>query len=411
MRRTFAFTLLLLAIVDTPASAQFWKRFVPVERVAASVDHDFRVAEANGPWMVMATTFTGEGAESQARELAGEFRTRYNLPAYVHEMTFDFTGEVDGRGVDKYGAPVKMKYRNGERSQQWAVLVGDFPSIDDPQAQALLGRVKRMQPQALVPSEDGATAQSYASIRAFQRTVVERLSLSKELGPMRTAFMTRNPILPQEYFTPKGVDKFVEKMNSGVDHSLLDCPQRYTVRVATFRGKAILQGASSAMSSRIRGVKKQEQDPLMEAAENAHLLCEELRAKGWEAYEFHDVEESYVTIGAFAEVGQADAAGGQHAIPEVDRIVRTFGAAYNTPSDPLEQAQLPLTVNSQAEERRQVFDQLFSSEVGQAAKGLNPKFARVPPGSPKARIIPFDIHPFVIEAPKRSVSSSFAWRN
>ena len=43
--------------------------------------------------------------------------------------------------------------------------------------------------------------------------------------------------LPREYFVPKGVDDFVAKMNQGVEHSLLDCPGRYTVQVATFRGK------------------------------------------------------------------------------------------------------------------------------------------------------------------------------
>ena len=68
-----------------------------------------------------------------------------------------------------------------------------------------------------------------------------KLSGRSGRGPMGRAFFTRNPLLPREYFVPKGVDDFVAKMNQGVEHSLLDCPGRYTVQVATFRGKTILQ--------------------------------------------------------------------------------------------------------------------------------------------------------------------------
>ena len=38
---------------------------------------------------------------------------------------------------------------------------------------------------------------------------------------------------------------------------------------------------------------------LEEAAENAHILTESLRQQGYEAYEFHDRDQSIVTVGSF----------------------------------------------------------------------------------------------------------------
>ena len=55
-------------------------------------------------------------------------------------------------------------------------------------------------------------------------------------GPMGAAFVTRNPLLPEELFVAKGIDPFVYEMNKDLPHSLLKCPGKYTVRIASFRG-------------------------------------------------------------------------------------------------------------------------------------------------------------------------------
>lgn len=413
MRPSFpalALALTLLAPPLAPAQGLFG-RLAPVDRVAADPSADYSLAERHGPWLIMAATFSGEGAEQQARELVMELRTTYNLNAYVHDMQFDLTDETVGLGVDKYGAPLKMKYRKGNAVHEWAVLVGDFPSIDDPEAQRLLDQIKSLKPKALSTDGGRQTRQNLAAERSMQARLVERLRQSGSAGPMRTAFVTRNPKLPQEYFVPKGVDKFVEKINRGVPHSLLDCPGRYTIKIATFEGKAQLQGAASAMSTQAQRRKADAVDPLVEAAENALLLCEEMRRLGWEAYQFHDRYQSIVTVGSFDEVAQRGLDGSQTATREVMEIIRIFGAGYDTPSDPLQQAALPGQVKSRASEVEARFKQVYASQYGQVASGLHPKFARVPANSPDARVIPFDIHPHAIEAPKKSVSGSFAWWN
>lgn len=404
---------LLVAIVASQASncalAQLWKQFAPVARVDADPGGDFGLTQENGPWLVMAATFSGNGAEEQARELALEFRQRYNLPAYHHEMSFDFSEQSPGRGLDQYGAPVRRRYQR-EDVREHAVLVGDFPSIDDPEAQQLLQRIKKMRPAALDPERHKKTAQTMAQVRRLEDAVMEKLGKKRERGPMAQAFLVRNPLLPREYFVPQGVDPFVAKMNKGVEHSLLDCPGRYTVQVATFRGNTVLQ--TSAQSDDSSGFgwprKKEARTPLVEAAENAHLLTAELRDHGWEAYEFHDRTESLVTIGSFDQIARRLPDGRVVPLPQVQKIIETFGAAYNTPADPLTDIGNDQATQRQVEQREQQFAQAFSGQLGPLTPGMNPKHVKIFKGRHLERIIPMDITPHAREVPRRSVSGDYA---
>lgn len=398
-------TIAALTLAPAPqAEAQgFLKRFIPVKRVKADAEADYSLSQENGPWMVMACTFSGEGAERQARELVLEFRDRFNIPAYAHAMDFKLDEGNMGRGLDEFGAPVRMKYRKGDRLREWAVLAGDFPSIDDPEAQTLLQTVKTLRPDSLNPGTGGETSQSFAAIRAAQTVFVPRLGKSKELGPMRTAFMARNPLLPQEYFVPKGVDKFVEKMNSGMPYSLLDNKQKYSLKVATFDGQAVLEGASNTPR-----MTDADASPLEVAGDTAEMLVREMRRAGYDAYSFHDRHESIVTVGGFDQVTVRQLDGSQGPVPEIARLMQTFGAAFNTPSDPLQNAQLERQVRGEAQQRLQSFNQRFAAS-SQMTTGMKPKFARIPPDSKKAKVIPFDIYPQVVEVPKKSISAGFAW--
>lgn len=407
--------LLAAVAFASPASAQFWNPFrskpkeappaqQAVPAAAARDAGSFQLTQQSGPWLILATTFSGEGAEDQARDLSLELQRSLRLPAYVHEMTFDLTdNQPVGRGFDRYGAPVKMRYRTGAKRQEWAVLVGNYPSIDDTIAARDLQAIKLANPQSLAIDESGHTNQNLANTRVMLASWTEKEEAG---GPMRAAFMTRNPLLPDEFFAPKGVDKFVEKMNKEFEHSALDIPGKQTIRVATFRGRGTLVGASQSRSSKTRR-KADDVDPLAEAAENAHFLCEEMRRKGWEAYEFHDRTESWVSVGSFDSV--VDGSG--QPLHEPMEIVRTFGAAHNTSPTPLEKQRGAQVESARAQEVKQQFNSLFTSEVGQIASGMNPKYAQVEfeKGRPP-RPVPFDVYPEAVDAPKKSVSSGFAWR-
>jgi hypothetical protein len=374
----------------------------------------YGLTQDNGPWLIVAASFSGEGAEEQAQELVDELRSQYRMRAYVHEMNFKQGDDAPGRGLDNYGAPIRRRYQRGDSVRELAVLVGDFRSIDDDEAQKMLNHVKTLQPNALnVDAEK--TAQSMAKVRQFEDALLEKLGKSRKRGPMGQAFFTRNPLLPREYLVPKGVDAFVAKMNAGVEHSLLDCRGAYTIRVATFRGKTLLQASAKedqAGNSFWNRPKADDDNPLVEAAENAHLLTKELRSHGWEAYEFHDRTESIVTIGSFDQVAQQLPDGRTLVSPAVEKIVKTFGAAYDTPADPLSGIGNDATNQRLVAQQQQQINLQMSNQQGQAVPGLKPKHVKILKGRGKnvkvERIIPIDVYPQAIEAPKRSISSAYA---
>jgi hypothetical protein len=204
-------------------------------------------------------------------------------------------------------------------------------------------------------------------------------------------------------------------MNDGVEHSLLDCPGAYTVKVATFRGKTILQtSAEDSQSAKSFWNRRSNDDriPLVEAAENAHLLTEELRAHGFEAYEFHDRTESIVTIGSFAQAAQRTLDGRVVAMPAVQRIVETFGAAYDTPADPLSGIGNDAFTQQRVVQETQQFNMRLNGQQSPIVPGMKPKHVKILRGRGKRkrteRIIPIDVHPHVIEVPKRTISGAYA---
>ncbi|HEY5315201.1 MAG TPA: hypothetical protein VIK18_21900 [Pirellulales bacterium] len=307
---------------DRPACAvPPWQKVSLFKHIEADSDKPYPLTDAQGPWLVMALTFTGPEAQQQAQELVYELRSVWKLPAYTHQMNFDF-GHGAGRGVDKYGAPLKMRYRRTQASEV-AVLVGDYPTADDPEAQKTLKRLKYMVPDCMNPEKLKREGRSPPP--AAWRWVVEHTknaNPNQRKGPMGQAFIVANPLLPDEYFRPKGIDKLVYELNKPIKHSLLECQGKYTVKVATFTGQLITD------QNEIKAVEagKKMESHLEEAALKAHKLCEALRAKGYEAFEFHDRYSSIVTVGSFDSVGSPRADGKIEINPQIHTIMQTFGA-------------------------------------------------------------------------------------
>jgi hypothetical protein len=139
---------------------------------------------------------------------------------------------------------------------------------------------------------------------------------------MGHAMITTNPKLGKDFFVPQGIDPLVVEANKGVEHSLLDCPGKYTVQVATFRGRMTIdQQEISAINTGRKEMKGQ----LVEATEKAHKLTEALRLKGHEAYEFHDRFASIVTVGSFDYTSRQMPDGRAAVNPAVQAVVDRFG--------------------------------------------------------------------------------------
>ncbi|MBX7169239.1 MAG: hypothetical protein K1X74_23100 [Pirellulales bacterium] len=368
MRRCWfrAWMLLTLTLTVAPAAAEpVWQRISVFKRIESSPDQDYAITEDNGPWMIMAVTFLGDHAERDAHELVMELRSRYKLPAYTHAMDFDFSKPIVGRALEADGSVAKMHYQRGNKYKEIAVLVGDYSTVDDPQAQKVLQKLKLAQPECLQPQDGKPTSRPLAGLRAMQREAHQLIgNEQKDYGPMGHAFVTTNPLLPREYFRPSGLDPLVVKMNQNVEHSLLDCPKKYSVRVATFMGRSVILEKNT---QHLLDDNDEAESKLAEAAMKAHKLTVALRAKGYEAYEFHDRYLSLVTVGSFDAVGTPRADGKIEINPQIHRLMETFGAKKSA------------TAGSTA-------------PVGKA-KSLGG--------------IAFDVQPLPVEVPRESVSGSF----
>lgn len=272
----------------------------------------FPLSEQNGPWLVLATTFRGEGARDDARQLARELRSRFRLEAYTHEQAFDFTGEQRGLGLNPDGSPKKMRYANSKQVIEVAVMVGDFASCDDARGQKTLNRIKKMCPETLTGEHGKSRAFS-----DFRRMI--GLDKQAAKGPLHMAFMIPNPLLPKEYFNNPQLDQFVIDMNTDVEHCLLDCPGRYSVRVATFTGAGGFDAETLGTSEDAAA------SQLVKAAEKAHRLTEALRKQGWQAYEFHDRESSIVCVGSLSQLMIEQQDGSRVPTPELLRISTALG--------------------------------------------------------------------------------------
>jgi hypothetical protein len=228
-------------------------------------------------------------------------------------------------------------------------LVGNFASLEDPAIKDLLQTIRTAQPAALTgkdaaETQDPSKAESsnwlVSSARRVMWSRTDRQA-NKAKGPMGAAFVTRNPLLPDDFFQAPKVDKLVEDLNKNVEHSLLKCPKRFTVRVASFQGNAVTDFGTGGAASQ----PKELSDNLDQAADKANRLTAALRAKGIEAYEFHDLYASYVTVGSFNELGTELPNGEIQMSSEIRQILAEF-CGYTTVDAKLRSSQAMTKVQS-----------------------------------------------------------------
>lgn len=296
------------------------EKLFSLKRVEADPDKPYRLTQQHGPWMIMACSFSGKDAPEQAHDLVLELRKRYKIEAYVYRKTFDLRDQGSTRGVDQFGRPRPVRYRRGDQVDEVAVLVGNYRSVDDPEGQETLQKLKYFQPDCLRLERDKPTSRNLASWRLFWSQVSRE---KRKKGPMRYAMMTANPMLPEGYLAPKGVDPLVIEANRGVEHCLLDCPGKYTVQVATYTGR--IAARQQEVPRLVKARFDRSNSKLVQAAENAHKMTKALRIKGYEAYEFHDRYASIVTVGSFDWHTRRLPNGRPEVNPAIQAVIDHFG--------------------------------------------------------------------------------------
>ena len=340
--------LMLGSLAPEQAVAQRFK-ILPFGQQKTEKQETLALSEKAGPWLIMCASFAGVDGQQQAIRLAQELRERHGLKAYVYHQKFDFSQQVANKGLG-YQKPVaagtqnvqkrEMELANGSSKVEFAVLVGDFPTIDDARAQKLLANLKQLKPESMNHfSEDiEDSALSGARLRAMSDalygkqgqtwTSMSNAAAANSEFPLRTAFLLTNPMLPDEYFAANRVDRYVLGLNEGLEYSLLKNPKAYTIRVASFVGQTRvnleeINRLKSDSTWRRRNDSGRNNSSLVECAKKASILTKYLRNKGIPAFEFHDRYESYVCVGGYDWVTR-EQNGAYVTNPEVQRVMNLF---------------------------------------------------------------------------------------
>ena len=325
----------------------------------------------HGPWLVFAMSFDGKDSKALAEQFATELRRDHRLQAYCTPLKLDFTQPTTGAGFDTKGNTRKMKYLDKRVVNGYCVLVGDFDSVDSQ-----------------------AATDTLATVKAILKKKYE--DNNNKTGTPLNAFITRNTLLPVDFFQTPAVDKFVKKLNEEKQHAdfnLLNCPGKFTVRVAAFSGEDRSIGGWGG-SGNHKNIDDQKVSQLELAAEKAALATKALRLAGYEAYQFHDRTQSIVTVGSFNTLGKEDQRKNFTYEPLMQDIINRFSGS----------SQVTRTKYGATQTPRILIDMIDAK-----------KFPELSQGDEKSRnlwaakySIPFDIKPTPIAVPKAATTSIYS---
>lgn len=315
-------------VVLTPASPAFsegpsFLRLFGIRKVEADPSKEYELTEVEGPWMVLAETFSGPEGKKQAHQLVIELRRDYDMPAYVYKENFDFTKPIGSFGPEQK----QLRYANAARYEAYAVLVGEFDSVNHPELKTTLQTLKTIQPGVFSEVSPETEVGAMAAIRRIHQQLTKS-DQRKSRGPMFNAFVTRNPMLPDNFTQAPEVDSFVRRLNENVEHSLLDCKGKYTVVVRTFEGLS-----TTMIGGKVKKDLEPSSDRLDQSADLANQMVMALREKGVEAYEYHDRSKSIVTVGSFETLGRPIGDSFEYA-PEIRRTIEQYASGERFERDP-----------------------------------------------------------------------------
>ncbi|GHT31810.1 hypothetical protein FACS1894214_3410 [Planctomycetales bacterium] len=322
----FIFRIIFLTVFSAAAAVfsfspvlagptDFLKKLTGGQSVEADPKKEYTLTETNGPWMVLVHTFSGPKGREQANALVLELRKEYKFKAYSYNHIFVSDTHLDKDLKTNPYSKTRPQYKKKGKFDEYAVVLGDFQSVDDLDLQKTLKSIRQIYPECM---------------KSFPGQQIPNGTPS----PFQFCLAVTNPILNSNYFNqPGAVDDFVAKLNESRPYSLLNCPGRFSVQVATFTGKVEIKPQN--VEDIITGKK-----PFLENGKSeleigekaAAKLCKILRSKGYEAFEFHDRYASIVTIGAFDSCEHKLPNGMVEYPPQIAALMRDFQAKPAKPT-------------------------------------------------------------------------------
>ena len=265
---------LAVTCLATPGSA--------ADKIEAIKGKKYVLGKQHGPWMIMVASLAepppefridGPTKEQAADDLVYELRKK-NIPAYVYEQKEEIQPLST---INRGGKSVRREVRS--KDHRICVVAGNYQTSEDTLAQKTMSWIKTFNPKEL-------------SDHAVFHPTPGRPSV------LSGAFLTINPMLSADEIAQRKIDPLLLQLNVGRKYSLLGKPEKFTLVVASFRGKAQLVSKPSDNDFEIG-------KSLDEAGHNSEILCHALRERNlhlgrqYEAYVWHERERSLVCVGAF----------------------------------------------------------------------------------------------------------------
>jgi len=278
------------------AACVFADRPAAAANIEAIHGKTYTLSGKHGPWMIMVTSLWGSTPEQEqqaaraADELVYQLRKK-GVPAYVYKQD-DQIEEFEG--TDRAGR--KRKTKVATQDGMIAVLAGNYHNTDDKVAKDTLKFIKKFNPKVSVDWQG-----KHADVPLV----------------LTNAFMTRNPLLSPEELARKQHDPLIVKLNSGIDHSLLENKGKLTLIVASFYGKSQMRPKEfKDFDNMLKRDAKRENVSLEQAGRDSWTVMSFLRSKGYDAYVYHERFRSIVTVGAFKSAND----------PQIARLTYEFKA-------------------------------------------------------------------------------------
>lgn len=276
----------LLSLIPSRASAA---------RIDATQGRQYRITKQHGPWMIMVASLTETPSERRrvgispaeaADQLVYALRKR-KIPAYAFRLS-EHPGNPLGLSTQASQSSDGFRYRTPRDSI--CVLAGNYKESDNTVAKRTLGYIKSLELSSLNLDWDDDSV--------FYST-------PGQPKPFSGAFLTYNPLFTPEEIEAQKHDTLLLRMNAAGDYSIINNTGKFTLVVASFKGRSQMQIGQSARS---RAKEFEISGTLNDVALRTWKVTEMLRegifsgqqkGRTFEAYCFHDRYKSMVTVGAF----------------------------------------------------------------------------------------------------------------
>lgn len=291
MHRRTLLALGVTALACSPALAQT----ATAPPAAAAPDHPWAVKPEVGGWVIMVKAYQGPSAKALAERFAQELRTTYKVPAFLFEkgtedrkkeeeraakerdkqrkaeeaqflqLTERLRAEALAKGFEFQETPLKLRVPKVQYEEQWAVLVGGWPSMEAARKQLDVIR------QWPAPTDTGLLDSS---------TILRKSGASERayLNPFHTAFVSRNPVAPRTLDEESQTDPRMIQLNSAEELSVLRIKKPWTIVVKMYampiKDIADKDGASKSPLMRVF---KPEADPMDAICRQARAMAVALR--------------------------------------------------------------------------------------------------------------------------------------